>query len=79
MPLPSGRDAQIISTGLFTKTTYTVATLPSVAENVGRVHWVSDLLDNPATSSGKVVVGGGTTIGRACSDGTNWRIYGWTA
>lgn len=78
MPLPSGRDAQIVA-GLYTKPIYTVATLPPVAENQGRVHWVSDLTTNPAATSGQVAVGGGTTAGRVESDGTNYRVYGWSA
>jgi hypothetical protein len=78
MPLPSGRDPHVVSTGLFTKTVYTVATLPPVAENQGTIRWVSDLANNPASNSGQVATGGGTTQGRVASDGTNWRIYGWT-
>lgn len=78
MPLTSGRDAQIVVTGAFTKPIYTVGTLPSVSENQGRVQWVTDLADNPASASGKVATGGGTTLGRVVSDGSNWRVYGWT-
>jgi hypothetical protein len=78
MPLPSGHDAQINSGGLYTKPIFAVAGLPGVAECQGRILWVSDLTTNPASTSGQVAVGGGTTQGRVVSDGTNWRVYGWT-
>lgn len=78
MPLPSARDSLTVNTGLFTKLIFTVATLPPVAENQGTIRWVNDLTVNPAANSGMVAVGGGTTQGRVISDGTNWRVYGWT-
>jgi len=77
MPLPNSHDDQIVI-GLYTKPVYTVAALPSVSVNQGRVQWVSDLTANPAVASGQVATGGGTTLGRVVSDGTNWRVYGWT-
>lgn len=78
MPLPSGHDDHVNVRGLVTKTLWTVATLPPVAENQGTIRWVSDLSTNPATTSGQIAAGGGTTQGRVLSDGTNWRVYGWT-
>jgi len=78
MPLPNSRDEQVVTAGLYTKPIYTYATLPSVSVNQGRVLWLSDLSTNPASTSGQVAAGGGTTLGRVVSDGTNWRVYGWT-
>jgi len=77
MPLPNRRDAQTV-VGLYTRPVFTFATLPSAAENVGRVLLINDMSTNPATTTGQVAVGAGTTQGRVLSDGTAWRIYGWT-
>lgn len=64
--------------GLFTKPFTTVAGLPTASLLQGTIRWVSDLANNPASSSGIIATGGGTTAGRVLSDGTNWRVYGWT-
>jgi hypothetical protein len=78
MPLPSGHDAQINTSGLYTKPIFLVAALPATAECQGRILWVSDLTTNPAITSGQVAAGGGTTLGRVISDGSSWRVYGWS-
>lgn len=67
-----------VNRGLFTKTIYTFATLPPAANNQGCEQLISDATTNPATTSGQVAVGGGTTLTRVISDGTVWRIYGWS-
>ena len=66
--------------GLFVKPIYAVAALPSAATYQGSVMWVNDLAntDNPAVATGKIAAGGGTTAGRVRSDGTVWRVYGWS-
>ena len=61
--------------GSFTKTYYTVATLPAASTRQGGQETVTDLTVNPWTNHGEIAVGGGTTRGRVVSDGTNWRLH----
>ena len=59
-----------VNTGLFTKTIYTVATLPTVAGAKGNVEWVSD----GEVAAGLTVAGGGTYRCKVRSDGTAWKV-----
>jgi hypothetical protein len=69
-------DPYTVTNGSFTKTYYTVTTLPAAASMQGGVEWVTDANSNAAVDPGEVVVGGGTTYARVLSDGTNWRLFG---
>lgn len=64
--------------GAFTATYYTVTSLPPAASQQGNELWVTDASINPAIGSGGIATGGGTNRTRVQSDGTNWRIAGWT-
>ena len=61
--------------GSFTKTVYTVATLPTASLQQGVFQWVSDADTSPWTNSGEIVLGGGAFKARVISDGTNWRLH----
>lgn len=63
-----------VNTGLFTKTIYTVATLPTVAGAKGNVEWVSDSTGNGEVAAGLTVAGGGTYRCKVRSDGTAWKV-----
>ena len=64
--------------GAFTQTYYTVTSLPAASTMQGEELWVTDANVNPAIGSGGIATGGGTNRTRVQSDGTNWRIAGWT-
>jgi hypothetical protein len=64
-----------VVTDSFTKTMYTVATLPAAAGNQGAIQWISDSDAACNVAFNKIAVGGGTYAGRARSDGTNWRLH----
>lgn len=70
-------DPHTVITGAFTRTYYTVTSLPPAASMQGEVLYVTDLATNPLVSSGVVATGGGSTRGGVLSDGTNWRVYGY--
>lgn len=57
-------------------TIYTVATLPPASNLPGTILLVNDAIQNPASNSGVVVAGGGTTRTRVLSDGSSWRVFG---
>jgi len=65
-----------VNLGLFTKTIYTVATLPAAAGAVGSIQWVSNSTVEGEINQGLIVVGGGTFKAKVISDGTNWRLFG---
>lgn len=63
-------------TGLYTRTYYTVATLPAAASMDGAILYVTDSNANPMTAMGQVAAGGGTTLCRVKSANGSWRIDG---
>lgn len=63
--------------GSYTRTYYTVATLPAAASMQGEILYVSDANANPATASGSTVAGSGSTRARVKSDGSAWKLEGW--
>lgn len=63
-----------VNTGLFTKTVYTVATLPAAAASQGRIQWVSDSTANGQVAAGLTAVGGGTYRCKVISNGTIWKV-----
>ena len=65
-----------VNVGLFTKTIYTVATLPAAASARGNIEWVSNSTLGGDVSKGIVPVNGGTFKCKVMSDGTHWRIFG---
>ena len=63
-----------VNTGLFTKTIYTVATLPAAAGSQGRIEWVSDSTTGGDVAAGLTVVGGGTYRCKVISNGSVWKV-----
>lgn len=68
-------DMSVVRTGSFTRTTYTVATLPAASTKQGSILYVTDANASPWTFHGQVAVGGGTIRGRVISDGSSWRLH----
>ncbi len=68
-------DPYVVRNGSYTKTVYTVATLPTAASVQGAWRTVSDANASPWTNHGQVAVGGGTFRSRVMSDGTSWRLH----
>lgn len=54
--------------------TYTVATLPAAASNVGVIAIVTDALATPITGLGLAPVAGGANTVKVWSNGTAWLI-----
>ena len=54
-------DPNVNRTGLYTRTYYTVATLPSAASQQGNEAFVTDANASPLTNHGQTVAGGGHT------------------
>lgn len=69
-------EVSINDAGLYTRTYYTVATLPAAASMSGKELFCTDLSVNPQTNTGLTAAGGGSTRGRVKSDGTAWRLAG---
>lgn len=65
-----------VNTGLFTKTVYTVATLPAAAVSQGNIEWVSDSTVSGTTGKGLTAVGGGTYRCKVESNGSVWKVVG---
>ena len=63
-----------VNVGLFTKTIYTVATLPAAAVSQGNREWVSDSTANGDISAGLTAVGGGTYRAKVQSNGSVWKV-----
>lgn len=60
----------------FTKTTYTVATLPTASGQTGNILWVTDLNEANYANVGHTATGGGTYRGEVISNGSAWKLYG---
>lgn len=65
-----------VNTGLFTKTIYTVATLPAAAGAQGQIQWISDSTVSGDIGKGLTAVGGGTYRCKVQSNGTTWKVVG---
>lgn len=67
-------DLHINNQGRFTRTIFTVATLPTAASMQGEILYINDCNDIAFGNNGKIAVGAGFNNARVLSDGTNWRI-----
>jgi hypothetical protein len=67
-------DPHVNRTGLYTRTYYTVATLPAASSKQGEDAFVTDADASPLTFHGEIVAGSGEIRARVLSDGTNWRL-----
>lgn len=65
-----------VNLGLFTKTYYTVATLPTASGCPGRIEWVSDSTVNGTIGEGLTAVGSSTYQNKVKSNGTAWKVFG---
>lgn len=63
-----------VNADLFTKTIYTVATLPAASGRQGGNEWVSDSTVNGEVGRGLTAVGGGTYRAKVISNGSVWKV-----
>jgi len=69
-------DFHIQQGGVYTRTYYTVATLPAAASFQGEELFISDGAAQESNNYGQTATGGGTFRCRVRSDGTAWKYMG---